>query len=37
MIEAAAALNDPGFDFGTHLVGLLESGAVARIIPGDLS
>jgi hypothetical protein len=37
LIEAAAALNDPAFDFGTHLVGLLESGAVARIIPGDPS
>jgi Putative DNA-binding domain len=37
LIEAAAAISDPGFDFGAHLVGLVESGAVARIIPGDLS
>ena len=37
LIEAAAALNDPAFDFGAHLVGLLESGAVARVIPGNLS
>jgi hypothetical protein len=34
LIEAAAALDDPAFDFGTHLVGLLESGAVAAFIPG---
>jgi hypothetical protein len=34
LIEAAAAMNDPAFDFGTHLVGLVESGAVASIIPG---
>jgi hypothetical protein len=34
LIEAAGALNDPAFDFGTHLVGLVESGAVASIIPG---
>ncbi|HEX9169694.1 MAG TPA: DNA-binding domain-containing protein, partial [Roseiarcus sp.] len=34
LIEAAAALNDPAFDFGTHLVGLVESGAVATVIPG---
>jgi hypothetical protein len=33
LIEAAAAMNDPAFDFGTHLVGLVESGAVASIIP----
>jgi hypothetical protein len=32
LIEAALALNDPAFDFGTHLVGLVESGAVASII-----
>jgi len=37
LIEAAAALNDPGFDFGTHLVGLVGSGAVASIIPGRAS
>jgi len=35
LIEAAQALNDPAFDFGTHLVGLVESGAVASIIPGQ--
>ena len=35
LIEAAAALNDPALDFGTHLVGLVESGAVASIIPGQ--
>jgi hypothetical protein len=35
LIEAAQALNDPAFDFGTHLVGLVESGAVAAIIPGQ--
>jgi hypothetical protein len=34
LIEAAAAMNDPASDFGTHLVGLVESGAVASIIPG---
>ena len=34
LIEAFAALNDPAFDFGAHLVGLVESGAVASIIPG---
>ena len=34
LIEAAQALNDPAFDFGTHVVGLVESGAVASIIPG---
>ena len=37
LIEAAAAMNDPAFDFGTHLVGLVESGAVASIIPGQKS
>jgi hypothetical protein len=37
LIEAAAALNDPTFDFGTHLVGLVESGAVASFIPGRTS
>jgi Putative DNA-binding domain len=35
LIEAAAALNDPAFDFGAHLVGLIDSGAVAFIIPGN--
>lgn len=35
LIEAAEAMNDPAFDFGTHLVGLVESGAVASIIPGS--
>jgi hypothetical protein len=34
LIEAAEALNDPAFDFGTHLVGLVESGAVASVILG---
>jgi hypothetical protein len=34
MIEAAQALSDPAFDFGTHLVGLVESGAVASVTPG---
>jgi Putative DNA-binding domain len=37
LIEALTALDDPAFDFGAHLIGLVESGAVARIIPGDLS
>jgi hypothetical protein len=37
LIEAAQALNDPAFDFGTHLVGLVDSGAVASIIPGGSS
>jgi hypothetical protein len=37
LLEAAAALNDAGFDFGRHLVGLVESGAVASIIPGRSS
>jgi Putative DNA-binding domain len=37
LIEAAAALNDPAFDFGSHLVGLVDSGAVASIIPGRMS
>jgi hypothetical protein len=35
LIEAALALDDPAFDFGTRLVGLVESGAVASIIPGS--
>jgi Putative DNA-binding domain len=34
LIEAFTALDDPAFDFGTHLVGLLESGAVASVIQG---
>jgi hypothetical protein len=33
LVEALTAL-DPDFDFGIHLVGLVESGAVASIIPG---
>ena len=37
LIGAAAAISDPGFDFGAHLVGLVESGAVASIIPGQAS
>jgi hypothetical protein len=37
LIEAAAAMNDPAFDFGAHLVGLVESGAVASVIPGQKS
>ncbi len=37
LIEALAALDDPAFDFGAHLVGLVESGAVASIIPGQAS
>jgi hypothetical protein len=35
LAEAAEAMDDPAFDFGTHLVGLVESGAVARVIPGQ--
>jgi hypothetical protein len=34
LIEALTTLDDPAFDFGTHLVGLVESGAVASIIVG---
>jgi Putative DNA-binding domain len=34
LIEAFTALDDPAFDFGTHLVGLVDSCAVASIIPG---
>jgi Putative DNA-binding domain len=34
LVEAVAALDDPAFDFGAHLVGLVASGAVASIIPG---
>jgi hypothetical protein len=37
LIEALTALDDPAFDFGAHLVGLVESGAVASIIPGQAS
>jgi Putative DNA-binding domain len=36
LIEAVTALNDPTLDFGAHLVGLVESGAVASIIPGRM-
>jgi hypothetical protein len=36
LIDAAGALDDP-FDFGTHLVGLIESGAVASLVPGTSS
>ena len=35
LTEAALAMSDPAFDFGTHLVGLVESGAVASIIQGS--
>jgi Putative DNA-binding domain len=34
LIEAFTALDDPAFDFGAHLVGLVESGAIASFIPG---
>jgi hypothetical protein len=37
LAEAVAALADSAFDFGTHLVGLVDSGAVASIIPGQSS
>ena len=37
LIEAVAALHDPAFDFGAHLVGLVESGAVAAIVPEQAS
>jgi hypothetical protein len=37
LIEAALAADDPEFDFGTHLVGLVESGAVSAVIPGSPS
>jgi len=37
LVEAVAAVNDPAFDFGAHLVGLVESGAVASIIRGRMS
>ena len=34
LLEAVTALADPAFDFGAHLVGLVESGAVTFIVPG---
>jgi hypothetical protein len=37
LVEALTALDDPAFDFGTHLVGLVESGAVVSVIPGRMS
>jgi hypothetical protein len=37
LVEALTALDDPAFDFGAHLVGLVESGAIASIIPGRAS
>jgi Putative DNA-binding domain len=37
LIEAFTAVDGQAFDFGTHLVGLVESGAVASIIPGPAS
>jgi len=37
LIEAALAMNDAEFDFGAHLVGLVESGAVASVVPGNPS
>jgi hypothetical protein len=36
LAEAAEALSNPD-EFGTHLVGLVEAGAVHSIIPGDAS
>ncbi len=36
LAEAAKDLSNPD-DFGTHLVGLVGAGAIASIIPGDLS
>src|SRR5271166_2610237 len=36
LAEAAEALSNPD-EFGSHLVGLVGAGAVASIIPGDLS
>ena len=35
LAEAAESLSNPD-EFGTHLVGLVEAGAVRSIIPGDL-
>jgi hypothetical protein len=37
LIEAFTALDDQAFDFGTHLVGLVDSGAIASFIPGPAS
>jgi hypothetical protein len=37
LMDAALTMNDPAFDLGTHLVRLVESGAVASIIPGSPS
>jgi hypothetical protein len=37
LLEAALAADDPEFAFGIQLVGLVESGAVAAIIPGSPS
>jgi hypothetical protein len=37
LMGAALAMNDPAFDLGTHLVGLVESGAVASVVPGSPS
>jgi hypothetical protein len=37
LVEAALAARDPEFDFGTHLVGLVESGAIAGFICGTPS
>jgi hypothetical protein len=37
LIQAFTALDNPAFDFGTHLVGLVESGAIASFIPGPAS
>jgi hypothetical protein len=37
LIEAALAMNDAEFEFGAHVVGLVDSGAVASIIPGGSS
>jgi hypothetical protein len=36
LADAAEALSNPD-EFGTHLVGLVEAGAVRSIIPGDAS
>jgi hypothetical protein len=36
-LEATLAADDPEFDPGIHLVGLVESGAVASIVPGSSS
>jgi hypothetical protein len=36
LAEAAEDLSNPD-DFGTHLVGLVGAGAIASIIPGDMS